>query len=126
MNPNQKTIETPVGKHQVILKEWITGRDREYIDAPLLKSVDAKPRMNGQKMDFEMGKFDMNNFVTESDHREIERFVISIDGKIAHQYEGKELSNLDFILDAMHEDDTKFIKDTIKEVTQKKRASPQQ
>lgn len=110
-----KTIETPFSKHKVALKEWITGEAREYINAPLMKAVDAKPKMKGANIDFEMEKFDMNAFVTESDHREIETYVVSIDD------ETKDI--LKTVL-SMHEDDTDFIKKAIKDLSKKKEASP--
>lgn len=107
----KKTIETPFGKQKVEINEWITGKDREYINAPLMKAVDAKPKMQGVKVDFEMGKFDIEMFMTESDHREIEKYVASIDGKT---------EDIVATVLSMHEDDTQFIKDSIKEISKKK------
>jgi hypothetical protein len=106
-----KIIETPVGKHKVEIKEWITGRDREYINEPMYNAVQTKPRVIAGKPDVEFGKFDVQGFITESGHREIEKFVVSIDGN-------KE-KVLEAVLD-MHESDYEFIKDAIEAIGKKK------
>lgn len=98
-------IETPVSHQKILVKEWITGRDREFINEPMLAAIDATPRVLGNKQSIEIGKLDLSKLTQESDHREITTFVVSIDG------------NSENILDAvlnMNEQDTDFIKSYIK------------
>lgn len=109
-----RIIETPVGKHKVEIKEWITGRDREYINEPMYTAVNTKPTVVAGKPDVSFGNFDVNKYLTESSHREIETFVVSVDGK-------KE-KVLDAVLN-MHEQDTEFVKAEI-DKTSKKNATP--
>lgn len=110
MQAPTKIIETPIGKHKVEIKDWITGKDREFINEPMYSAVNTKPQVIGGKPDVAFGNFDINKFITESGHREIETFVVSIDGK-------KE-KILDAVL-GMHEDDTAFIKAEIEKVSKK-------
>ncbi len=68
---NGKTVE---------LREFITGRQREYIDAAQFLGVVAKP--TGDKHNpiiFE--KVDAAKIIEEGRHREIESWVLSVDGK---------------------------------------------
>lgn len=109
-----KTIETPIGKHKVEIKEWITGKDREYINEPMYTAVQTKPTVAGGKADVAFGNFDVNKYISESAHREIETFVVSVDGS-------KE-KVLDAVLN-MHESDTEFVKAEIGK-TAKKNATP--
>lgn len=90
------TIETPIGKSKIELREWITGREREYIDAPMYSAVSATPKQLGKQTSIEIGKIDITTLVTEQSHRKITTFVVSIDGN-------KE-NILERVLD-MHEDD---------------------
>ena len=106
-----KTIETPVGKHKVEIKEWITGADREYINEPMYGAVNTKPQVIDGVADMQFGNFDIKGFVTESGHREITSFVVSVDGV-------KE-KVLDLVLN-MHESDTDFVKSEIEKISKKK------
>lgn len=117
------TIETPIGKHKVELREWITGRQREYINEPLYSSVKAKPSVQNGKGDMQMGDFDVNNFITQSGHRELETFVVSVDGQKEVDLDGRRLKAWEFILDGMHEDDAEFVKNEI-DKTAKKKGTP--
>lgn len=104
-------IETPFSKNKVEIKDWLTGAEREYIEEPLMKAVEAKPKMQGKEAGFEMGNFDVGTFFKDSDHREIETFVVSVDGNTENI--------LDTVL-SMHEDDTDFVKKYIKSLAKKK------
>lgn len=110
MQTPTKTIECPISKAKIELKEWITGRDREYINEPLYGAVQTRPTMVGGKPDVAFGNIDVKSFVNESAHREIEKFVVSVNGS-------KE-KILDTILN-MHEDDTAFVKAEIDKVAKK-------
>lgn len=120
MNATTKIIETPFGKHKVVIKEWITGRDREYINDPMYKAVETKADLSGGKQAVKVGNIDVGSYINETKHRELEKFVVSIDEKNAHEVEGKTLSNVEYILDCMHEDDVDFIKNEIDAVSKKK------
>lgn len=102
------TIETPVGKNKVEMKPWITGAESEYINAPLMESFTVTPNVEGKTAD--MSKIDMSK-ISVMNHRMIEKFVVSVDGKT------------DKVLDAvlsLHEDDTEFIYAKIAELRKKK------
>ncbi len=98
------TITTPFGNHAVVLRQWITGRQREVIEEPRMNSMSMTPKTMGKHTSVEMGKVDMVSMITEPQHREIEAFVVSVDGLTDKV--------LDLVLD-MHEEDTKFIMDEI-------------
>lgn len=106
-----KTIETPFGKHKVGLKEWITGRDREYIEGSFLSGVDAKPRMQGKEMTMDVVKVDLEKLTNSAKARAIEKYVVSVDGATE--------KIVDVVLD-MHEDDTAFILLEIDQLGKKK------
>lgn len=62
---------------EVELKQWITGRQAEYINEPLMESLDMKPDGTGS---ISMNSMDLKKVVL-SNHREIESFVVSVNGK---------------------------------------------
>jgi hypothetical protein len=119
MQNNTHIIETPFGKHKVEIKDWITGEDREYINEPLYGSVKMKPEIVANKPDMKMGEFDVNKFIKESDHREYEKFVVSVDGLKEIEHEGAKIPAWQFVL-KMHEDDTAFVKADIDSSAKKK------
>lgn len=103
-----KDITTPRNGHVVTLKEWITGRDMEYINAVYLAGTKVKPTANGS---MEFGAIDIGDKSTEATHRAIEKWVVAVDGV-------KE-NILDDVLD-MHEVDTKAVLSAIDELSKKK------
>lgn len=110
---NTREVVTPVGNQTVVIREWITGRDREYIDAAA-SAMQAKPKIVGTQTVMDMQPIDMGELMTNMEHRRIEKFVVSVDGNTENVLEA--------ILD-MHEDDYTFIKG---EIDQKKKAEPNQ
>ena len=76
MNTLTKKIITPQAKVEIEIKDWITGSEAEYIDEALLSGVDIKPEASGK---MSTGKFNIN-VIAEQTHREIEKFIISVDG----------------------------------------------
>lgn len=72
-------LEGPRSKAKIEIKEWITGADREYVNAPL-QNVEINTQIMGNKANMQMGKLDPNAMMTESTHREFEKFVVSING----------------------------------------------
>lgn len=110
MSPTQ-TIQTPQGKQTVVIKEWITGRDREYIESAMLSGLSAKPVMAGKDSTMDIGKMNMETLINETKHRAIEKFVVSVDGVTEKV--------VDIVLD-MHEEDTDFIMSAIDALGKKK------
>ena len=105
-----KEIITPIQKRKVVIKEYITGRDREYINEPMYSAVETTPKIVGGKTNIEFPKVDVQKFITESQHREIEKFVVSVDGKTE--------KILDEVLD-MHENDSAFVTSEINKISKK-------
>lgn len=106
-----KKITTPIGSTEIEIKEWITGREAEYIDELMYEAVAVKADLTGKT---DIGNVDLKKMISETNHRKIETFVLSID-KIS----SPEISILNTVL-AMHEDDYKFILDAIDEQRKKK------
>jgi hypothetical protein len=105
-----KTITTPQSNIEVVIKEWITGEDRQYINGSLMQAVKVKPKLvPGVAPEIE--NFDMDKYTTLNDNREIERFVVSVDGNT---------ENVVQVILSLPEDDTQFVKDSIQELSKKK------
>lgn len=111
INAPTKTIETPISKHQVVMKAWITGADREYIDGSFLSGVDAKPQMRGKEMHMDIAKMDLEKLTNGAKHRAVEKFIVSVDGVT---------ENVADLVFQMHEHDTDFILEQIDETGKKK------
>lgn len=111
MSAPTKTIETPFGKNQVVIKEWITGQEREYIQGSFLSGMDAKPRIHGKEMSMDVVKMDIEKMTNETKHRAIEKYVVSVDGVS---------ENVVNLVLGLHEHDTDFILESIDELGKKK------
>jgi hypothetical protein len=105
---NTHTITTPIGSQEVEIKDWITGREAEYIDELMYEAVAVKTDMAGKA---DISNVDLKKIISESNHRKIETFVVSVNSKTENI--------LDTVLD-MHETDTQFILDSIEEQRKKK------
>lgn len=105
---NTHKITTPVGKAEVEIKSWITGREAEYIDELMYEAVAVKADMTGKA---DIGSIDLKKIISETTHRKIETFVVSVAGS-------KE-NILNSVLD-MHEDDYQFVVASIDEQRKKK------
>jgi len=73
-----KKIKAPVSKIDIEIKDWITGAESEYIDEVLLGAVKIKPDLVNKTAS--VSDFDTNT-MKESAHREIETFVVAVNGK---------------------------------------------
>jgi hypothetical protein len=91
-----KTIELPLTKKSVVLKEWLTGREYEMTQTPLYESY---------KKDMKAG-IDLQSLT----HQTFNAYVVSVDGV------NKDILNL--ILDLPHEDYT-FIIEQINDIKKK-------
>lgn len=108
MNRETKIIETPVSKLQVVLYMYLTGREVEFVQEPLMQSMSIRPSAVGADPQF--GALDITK-VQESTHRLLQKLVASIDGKTENL--------LDVILD-MHQEDYEFIIAAVNELSKKK------
>lgn len=103
-------LKTPVIEHTIELREWITAKQAQYIQEPILQSINFKAFADGKGG---IDKLDLSG-TTRSQHREIECFVISVDGK-AESAENILATVLEF-----HELDYQAIVDAITELRKKK------
>jgi hypothetical protein len=105
---NTHKITTPIGSNEIEIKDWITGREAEYIDDLMYEALAVKADMAGKA---DIGNIDLKKMISETNHRKVETFVVSIDGS------SEDVVNR--VLD-MHEEDTKFVLDHIDEQRKKK------
>lgn len=108
MENNTKIIETPVDKHKIEIKTWITGGDRRalrnvYLDVSRIEMKGDEPEIKGLT----------GNIVEQAENKAIEIAVVSIDGS-------KE-NILKRILD-MHEDDYEIVMQNIEKITKEKKS----
>ena len=73
MDRKTKTIITPVDGHEVVLNAWVTGREQEYIEEPLM----ARMKMSMKRDVPEIEASDAVSALTEVKHRKIETIVVS-------------------------------------------------
>lgn len=97
-------IETPFGSHKVVIREWITGRERAHIQEPIMSAVQIKPQLQGGQASLSAKEIEAGGLMAESERRELATFVVSVDGKTENV--------ADLVLD-MHEKDTEAVKDAI-------------
>ena len=76
MNRPTKTIETPFGKHQVVIKEWITAREREEMQKPMFDALKIKQQGIGE---VSFSDFDASLYHKQQ-HGLISAWVESVDG----------------------------------------------
>lgn len=105
---NTHKITTPNGSQEIEIKSWITGREAEHIDELQYEAIAVKANIGGTP---DIESIDLKKIISETNHRKIETFIVSIDGKTE--------DILDAVLD-MHEDDTQFILTAIDEQRKKK------
>lgn len=99
----QETYEvvTPKRGHVVVLKSWITGRDKQKIDGSLFRNVETKG--SGESITPQLSE----DMIANQQNASIEAIVVSVDGVT----EGI----LDLVLD-MHVKDCDFIDQQIKKI----------
>jgi hypothetical protein len=106
-----KTIKTPVEGKEIVLKEWITGRENEYIAGPMFDTIN----MSAPAGQPEVNAGNFSKQIEEGNHRAITTVIVSIDGSVD--------DILNKALDMIH-DDYEFILTEIEKVTKKKDAKP--
>jgi len=99
-----KEIITPIDKHKVVLKKFITGRDKRELKNVYFKGVQFEIEGTIPKS----SKMDMRKLTEEAENRAIELIVISVDGKTENK--------VDVILD-MKGKDYDFVIEEINKIT---------
>jgi len=77
MNAPTIIVKTPVSDIEVEIRQWITGRQAEYIQDPFLSAV----KMDGSSMvgnDPKINIVDAKTAIQESAHREIECYIARV------------------------------------------------
>jgi len=102
MNIPTFEVETPYQKNKVVIKEWITGKELEYISEVIYNSMAIK-ESGGEIKD--------GSFLRKQKERAIECFVVSVN-------ESKD-NVVEAVLN-MHSDDYNFVNEKIEENPKKK------
>lgn len=101
MERETKTVVTPIGKQKIVLKAWITGREKRELRNVFL----AKVKIAGGVAETDVNSVDVIN---AAENKAIDTVVVSIDG------DSKNL--LDKILD-MRSQDYNFVIGEINKIT---------
>lgn len=106
MNEQRETKEiiTPIGKHKLILKAWVTGREKRSIRKPLLNGMKFEIGKDGTKL----GDIKSSDLVDGAEDAKIQAIVVSVNDKNDKV--------LDAILD-MQEKDYAFVVDEINRIS---------
>lgn len=107
MERETKTLELPVTKAKVVIYTYLTGREFEQVQAPLLQAMAMSPEGQGKNVKF--GNIDVAK-VQESTHLLVEKHVVSVNGN--------KDKVLDQILD-MPNEDYQFVVESIQELSKK-------
>jgi hypothetical protein len=108
-NRPTKELKTKSGI-DIILKQWITGREQEYIQEPIFEAASIKAGITPQGPTTELKEF-KSSAITESFHRTIEKVLVSVDGKTENV--------LDLVLE-LPADDYNEIVEAVNDVVKKK------
>lgn len=105
------SIETPIGKHQVVLNSYMTGREKRGLNALFLRDVvvQENAKISGVK----------GSIVEEAENYAFKTMVISINGRKegdVNEADGKAFSIIEAILD-MHASDYAFIVEKVNDIT---------
>ena len=101
-----KRIETPASKIMIEIKDWITGRESEYIQEPILAAVQLGGSAMG-KGDVNIAHVDARKAIQDSAHREIEAYIARVGDETNPQ------KILETILD-MPEEDYIFVQEEVR------------
>lgn len=108
MERQTSTITTPITQLEVVLHTYITGREAEAIQSPLLKAMKLQPNKRGE--DVQMGEIDTDK-IRESNHIALRSVVKSVGGNTDNV--------VDTLLD-MPASDYDFVVNAVDEITKKK------
>ena len=68
-------IVTPIKRHKVVLRSWITGRESQKIDGAMFKGVGTT--QDGKKLTPKLSE----SMLSDQENASIEVVVVSVDGK---------------------------------------------
>lgn len=110
MERETKEITTPIGNNKVVLKAWLTGRERREIRSVLLDNVNFSAGSKGadQEGDLQPDYEIKGSILEEAQNKAMETVVISIDG-VAENI-------VDTLLD-MRDTDFEFVSEEINKIT---------
>lgn len=113
----RKTIafETPKSKTKIEIKEWINGREAEYIQEVSLNAL-KMGGFTGQAGAPNVQEFDTATAVKEGNHREIEMYVAKVINESGVEIT-EQKAILNYILDLPAED-YEFVSNSIKKVAE--------
>ena len=106
MERETKDITTPIGQQKVILKAWLTGRERRDIRSVILEEV--KFEQNADGSDVTPGYNISGSVLNKAQDKAFESVVVSVDGNTE--------KIVDTILD-MRDEDFDFIVKEIDKIT---------
>lgn len=110
------TLTTP-NSHTIVLRDFITGRQREYIDRAQMDAVKTSAAYDEQgKVKIQFGEVDTVAVMTAERYRKVECFVESVDGNTEKV--------LDLVLD-LPEQDYEAVLAAVDEASKKKDTSVQ-
>jgi len=108
MDRETKTITTPLDKHVVVIKSWITGREKRALVKPFTEAVEVSVGAGGKS---EFKSKEAGSVIEKAANLVIETIVVSVNGKT----EGI----LNLILD-MKSQDTDFVVKELDKVSAEK------
>lgn len=98
-----KTITTPHGGNEVVIKQFITGFDDEAIEGIYTESIEELPTPATEGQPSAPIKFD-GKVVQKAEREAVKRVVVSVDG---------DSSDVINAIYNMRKEDTKFVKDQV-------------
>jgi hypothetical protein len=108
-NRPTKTIITPFGKAEVVMKEWLIGSEVEHIEEAMYDMVSGGSGTDGSP---QIKADNVSKQIIEGNHRTITAVIVSIDGSAENI--------LDKVLGMRHEDYS-FIMAELEKVTNPKK-----
>lgn len=79
MERETKEIVTPIGKHKVVLYEWLTGRERRNIRSVLLEGINFEQSPDNEEAS--PGYNIQGSIINKAQDKSFESVIKSIDGK---------------------------------------------
>lgn len=108
MERETKEIVTPLGQNKIVIKAWLTGRERRAIRSVLLEGVSFSATSNEEENATPDYNF-QGSALDKMQDKALETVVVSVDGKTENV--------LDILLDELKEQDFEFVLAEIDKVT---------
>lgn len=107
MENDTTTIKTPIKGHEVVLRNWITGAQADYIQSAFFEGLEVS---QADLENFNEIKIPASKLITFN-AKKLDVYVVSVDGV-------KE--NTGALVRDMHQDDTAFVLAKVDELSKKK------